>query len=113
MHRPRSEPAELVTDVVRADAGSVHERAGLRQRDDSRSGSNQRGAPGSVESSLLDDAVLEHQRDPHEVAAGSAAGRPGERRVREPAASVRPGEMLLEGTAGVVHESYRRKVGPG
>jgi hypothetical protein len=94
----RRQPAELVRDVVRRDARGGEHRRVLHELDDCAAGSLRGAAAERVEAGLGHAVALDPQRDPHEVAAGRAAGRAGVRRAGQAAASAGRVEVIVEGT---------------
>ena len=92
------EPAELGLDFLRADPRGVQDRGALRQLGDRSGRGSAGGASLALEADALDRAVAGEQRDPDEVAAGSAAG------------GAREGTVGLGAAAGVVGEELLQEV---
>ena len=111
MRLGRQQPSKLLVDVLRSDARGVEERGARHQLDNRRARRDDRAAPGSVEPRAKAPAVeLDADRD--QVATSRTAGGPGKRSIRQRTAAPRPVEMLLEGTAGVVHELKKAPAEP-
>ena len=94
---PRGEATQLTGDVRRADAGRIQHAAALDERHDRAAGRDRGPATVRVERHLRDATVTEHQRNPHEVSAGSAAGAAHVRPGRHGTAAGRLHQVLLEG----------------
>ncbi|HYZ28539.1 MAG TPA: hypothetical protein VE570_05730 [Thermoleophilaceae bacterium] len=107
------QPSQLLVDVFRADPGGVQELGAVDQRDNRRPGSHDRAAPRRVEPRLDDAAIGDANRDPDQIPASRPTGRARKQSISERATSPRPVEMLLEGTAGVIHDPERNGWGPG
>ena len=70
----RREPTERCNEVVGAERRDLEQRLALGQVGDGSTGRARGGAALGIEADRLDAARVEHQGEPHQVTAGSAAG---------------------------------------
>jgi hypothetical protein len=102
----RREPAELRRDLPRADPRGVEHRRAAHELDHGRAGRDRRAAPRRLEAGGVHAVTGQRQVDAHEVAAGGAPGRAGERRRGHVAAPPGVLQMLPESLG--VHDAECR-----
>jgi hypothetical protein len=108
VHRGRRETAQLPGDRLRRDRPCVtHRRAG-DERDGSAACTARGGASLRVEPGLRDPIALHADRDSNQISADRAPGRAGVRRARQLSASMRIGEVVVQGASG--HDWQRSRV---
>ena len=104
--------AQLALDLIGADSRGVEQRGIAQQGNRLAARRESRAAAARVEARVEDAAggvaLLESDRDPHQIATRSTACGTGARAVRHVPATVRVVQVLLEALAGRAHPTESR-----